>query len=193
LVRASCPTGAVAAERPRSLDAAYLQFLAQRHEALNSRSDLATTRVWGHLFAAVDDLIQRAAKHIAASSGADSGKVAAALEFIRDKVAEALKPIRQQLKLPPVTADRNRGGRPPSFFSDAVAFAASEHFRQQTGSPQWREVCRWFNASHPRGAMTPNHVRQRVVRWRRSREKLLFELVADSFQAEYGRNRRAST
>jgi hypothetical protein len=183
-----------ATHHARGPDAAYLQFLAREHNAINSASDGTIARAWREVFSAVDHLIRLCAQRVAASAGADDLRdgVAQALEPMRDKVALALEPIRQRFRLP-LAVDRNRGGRPSSFLSDAIAFAASEHFRQKTGSPQWRQVSQLLNVGNPRAAMTARHVRQRVDRWRRSREKVLFELVAHSYKRSYETKRRTTT
>lgn len=65
--------------------------------------------------------------------------------------------------------DRKSGGRPTSFWLDAVAFAMKEHFPEKTGLPKWPMVsCLLKCAPSIEGiSMEPARIRQRLVRLKR--------------------------
>ncbi len=83
----------------------------------------------------------------------------------------ALKTYSAVLGLPEYNEaiERQSGGRPTAFWSDAVAFAMAEYLREQTKSPKWSAISNLLKCAPqiPQISMDRAKIRQRLVRWKR--------------------------
>jgi len=108
------------------------------------------------------------------------------------QLLEALKVYSEQFTLPGYeeAIERKDGGRPTSFWSDAVALALKEHLEEKTGSPKWSIVGRLLKCAPPiKGlSMEPTSIRQRLVRWQREEKaKQRFRPTVREQACEYRR------
>ncbi|TAK05771.1 hypothetical protein EPO44_06330 [bacterium] len=99
-----------------------------------------------------------------------------------EEILKGLEIYAQKLGLPRYeeVVEGSRGGKPTSWWSDAVALAMKKHFEKTTRSPQWRIVSKllacapamqYAGAKAPHNqqpvSMQPEEIRQRLVRWQR--------------------------
>ncbi len=81
--------------------------------------------------------------------------------------------------LPAPEAIGNKG-RPSSWWSDVQALKLSDHFREKTGTPQWKLVSALLECAPPipKVKMSPEHIRQRLNRWNREKQQALIMRLA---------------
>jgi hypothetical protein len=81
--------------------------------------------------------------------------------------------------LPAPEAIGNKG-RPTSWWSDGQARKLADHFREKTGTPQWKLVSALLECAPPiRGLkMSQEHIRQRLNRWNRDKQQALMMRLA---------------
>jgi hypothetical protein len=84
------------------------------------------------------------------------------------KVHEGLQEIQNYAGLPAHT-ERQMGGKPSSWITDAVALALRDHFQEQTGSPKWAIIEKLLGCAPaiPSISYEAEKIRQRLVRGQR--------------------------
>jgi len=73
-------------------------------------------------------------------------------------------------------------GRPTSWWSDGQARKLADHFRERTGTPQWKLVGTLLECASPIPGlkMSPEHIRQRLNRWNRDKQQALIMRLAST-------------